>query len=54
MMMKQAQKYEAMLNQSLIDRLIEEDRFAAIQQLQDIFQAKGYQIFHDTFDRERI
>ena len=53
-MLKQAQKYESMLNQCLIERIAEEERFAAIARLQSILWQRSDEIFQETFDRTRI
>ena len=53
-MMKQASKYETMLNACLIDRIAEENRFLQIGSLHDILWLKSDLVFEQTFDRLRI
>ena len=54
MMQKQAEKYETMLNQCLIQRMIGEARFQQLKNLIDILIAKSDEVFNSTFDRARI
>ena len=50
----QAEKYEIMLNQCLIQRMIQEARFEQLGRLIGILLSKSDEVFNNTFDRARI
>ena len=51
MVLKQAKKYESMLNACLIERLTEETRFEPLISLLGVLEAKSDEIFYQSFDK---
>ena len=54
MVLKQAKKYENMLNSCLIERLTEETRFQPLINLLGALLSKSDEIFYQNFDKVRI